>query len=49
MRMWKFPCFYDLPGVHISPLGVVPEKNKLADSGLSVSIVVFHRSFPTHK
>ena len=27
-RMWKFPRHYSPPGIHISPLGVIPKKNK---------------------
>ena len=27
-RMWKFPRNYSIPGTHISPLGLVPKKNK---------------------
>ena len=26
--MWKFPRHYSPPGIHISPLGVIPKKNK---------------------
>ena len=27
-RMWKFPRNYSIPGTQISPLGLVPKKNK---------------------
>ena len=27
-RMWKFPNDYSIPGTQISPLGVIPKKNK---------------------
>ena len=27
-RMWKFPHHCSPPGIHISPLGVIPKKNK---------------------
>ena len=26
--MWKCPCHYIPPGIHTSPLGVIPEQNK---------------------
>lgn len=28
MRMWKFPRHWSPPGIQISPLGVIPKKNK---------------------
>ena len=27
-RMWKYPHHCSPPGIHISPLGVIPKKNK---------------------
>ena len=46
-RMWKFPCHYSPPGIHISPLGVIPKKNKLGKYCLIVDCPLLPVSVPT--